>query len=68
MKVVMIHGFWFLEEALDVIRKVAQVTVPRDGSEEALRDELRDADAVPDRDVCGTTLSTFTWAVSAFSL
>jgi D-3-phosphoglycerate dehydrogenase len=46
MKVVIIHGFWFIEEALDVMRKVAQVTVPRDGSEEALRAELKDADAV----------------------
>jgi D-3-phosphoglycerate dehydrogenase len=46
MKVVVIHGLWFLEEALDFMRKVAHVTVPRDGSEEALRAELLDADAL----------------------
>jgi D-3-phosphoglycerate dehydrogenase len=45
-KVVIIHGLWFLEEALDVMREVAQVTVPRDDSEEALRAELGDADAL----------------------
>jgi D-3-phosphoglycerate dehydrogenase len=46
MKVVVIHGLWFFEEALDVMRKAAAVAVPRDGSEEALRAEVRDADAL----------------------
>ena len=46
MKVVIIHGLWFLEEALDVMRKVARVAVPRDGSEEALRAEVSDADTL----------------------
>jgi D-3-phosphoglycerate dehydrogenase len=46
MKVVIIHGLWFLEEALDVMKKVAHVAVPSDGSEEALRAEVSDADAL----------------------
>jgi phosphoglycerate dehydrogenase-like enzyme len=46
MKVVIIHGLWFLEEALAVIRDVARVAVPADASEAALRAELEDADAL----------------------
>lgn len=46
MKIVIIHGLWIVEEALAVMREVGRVVVPRDDSEEALLDEMKDADVM----------------------
>jgi D-3-phosphoglycerate dehydrogenase len=46
MKIVIIHGLWIVEEALAVMRQAGRVVVPRDGSEEALFEEARDADVI----------------------
>ena len=46
MKIVIIHGLWIVEEALAVMREVGRIVVPRDGSDEALLAEMRDADVI----------------------
>ena len=46
MKIVVPYGMVVVEEALAVMREVAQVTSPRDDSQEALLAEARDANAV----------------------
>lgn len=46
MKIVMTHGMGIGEQPLAMMREVAQVTVPRDGSDAALLEEVRDAHAL----------------------
>jgi D-3-phosphoglycerate dehydrogenase len=46
MKIVVIHGLWIVEEALDILRKVAHIAVPRDDSDKALLAEIKDADVL----------------------
>jgi D-3-phosphoglycerate dehydrogenase len=45
-KIVLTYGIRIVEEALALMRVVAQVTVPRDGSDAALIAEVRDASTV----------------------
>jgi D-3-phosphoglycerate dehydrogenase len=45
-KIVVTFGSGIVEEALAMVREVAQITVTRDDSEAALRDEIRDAIAI----------------------
>ena len=45
-KIVVAYGFGLAEEALAVLKEAAQVTVLRNGSEEALLAELRDANTL----------------------
>jgi D-3-phosphoglycerate dehydrogenase len=45
-KIVVTFGSGIVEEALGVVREVGQITVTRDDSETALRDEIRDAIAI----------------------
>jgi len=46
MKLVVIHGFWIAEEAMAILNPVARMVYPRDPSDEALRAEIADADAL----------------------
>lgn len=46
MKIVVAHGVEMVEEAIAVMREVAPVVIPRDGSEEALMEVVRDADVL----------------------
>ena len=46
MKIVVTHGFWIAEEAMAILSPVAQVVYPRDPSDEALRAEIADAEAL----------------------
>lgn len=46
MKIVLAHNMELVEEPIAMMKKVAQVVTPRDGSEEALLEEVRDADAL----------------------
>ena len=46
MKIVVPYGMVIVEEALAVMREAAQVTSPRDDSQEALLAEVRDANAL----------------------
>ena len=46
MKIVVAHGLEMVEEAIAMMREVAPVVIPRDGSEEALLAEVRDADVL----------------------
>lgn len=46
MKVVILHGYWVVDEALAIIKEVADVVVPPDPSDEALRAEIKDADTL----------------------
>ena len=46
MKIVVAHGMEMVEEAIAMMREVASVVIPRDGSEETLLAEVRDADVL----------------------
>lgn len=46
MKIIVAHGMEMSEKAIAMMREVASVVIPRDGSEEALLAEVRDADAL----------------------
>ena len=45
-KIVIVRAVSMVEEALDMLREVAQITVPSDDSDAALLAEVRDADAL----------------------
>ena len=46
MKIVITNGLWIVDEALAVMREVGRIAAPLDHSEEALLNEMRDAEVI----------------------